>query len=128
MFGDRLKELRKKNNIKQEDLAEKIKVTQNTVSNWECNTAKPDVDTIILLSKIFNVSTDYLLGLEDAEIKKIERINQLLRETNIIDTYDNLDEEELKVAIEQVKKYKAVLFNKIMNVPSKYFNPNKDTK
>ena len=45
------------------ELAQKLGITKQTVSNWENDNIQPSIDMLIKISKIFNVSTDYLLGL-----------------------------------------------------------------
>ena len=55
-------ELRRKNGLSQEELAEKIFVTRQAVSRWETGETIPNIDTLKLLSKIFNVSINTLLG------------------------------------------------------------------
>lgn len=52
-------------NLKQEELANLVGVTQDSISLWENDKRVPDVHYIILLCKVFNISADYLLGLED---------------------------------------------------------------
>ena len=61
-FGDRLSELRKLNNMKQHDLAEILKVTVATVSNYENGHKRPNDEIKLLIAETFNVSLDYLLG------------------------------------------------------------------
>ncbi len=65
----KLQELRKKSQLSQEELAEKLDVSRQSISKWEAGQVSPEIKKIILLSEIFNVSTDYLLkdGPEDAE-------------------------------------------------------------
>lgn len=60
-FSDKLINLRKEKNWSQEELAEKMDVTRQSVSKWEGGQSVPDVDKIVELSKLFDVSTDYLL-------------------------------------------------------------------
>lgn len=60
-LGERLYELRRKNFISQDELANMINVSRQSVSKWETNQAQPELDKIIALSQIFKVSTDYLL-------------------------------------------------------------------
>lgn len=59
---DILKNLREKNNLTQEQLAERLHVTRQAVSRWENGETQPNTDTLKLLSKIFNVSINTLLG------------------------------------------------------------------
>ena len=65
-------ELRKKNGWSQEELAEKLNISRQSVSKWEGGASIPDLDKIIKLSALFSVSTDYLLKdeLEEADFTK----------------------------------------------------------
>lgn len=70
ILADKIIELRKKSGLSQEELAEKMNVSRQSVSKWEGAQSIPDLDKILALSKIFGVSTDYLLkdDFEAAEI------------------------------------------------------------
>lgn len=61
IFADKLTKLRKQNGWSQEELAELLKVSRQSVSKWEGALSIPDLNKIIQLSDIFGVSTDYLL-------------------------------------------------------------------
>lgn len=79
MFSKRIKELRKSKKITQEKLAEIIGVERSTVGKWESTSIIPSSEILIELSKLFEVSVDYLLG-NDKAIKlitndKAHRIN-----------------------------------------------------
>ena len=65
MLGDRIKSVRISNNLNQVQIAKIINVTKQSVSNWEHNNIQPSVDIIRDISTKFNVSTDYLLELND---------------------------------------------------------------
>lgn len=67
-FRDVLIELRKSNHMTQEELGTKLGVVKSTIANYESGYRKPDDETLIKLSTIFNVSIDYLLGLEGVSI------------------------------------------------------------
>ena len=60
-IANRLQQLRKNNNLSQEELAEKIGVSRQAVSKWERAEASPDTDNLILLSRLYNMSLDELL-------------------------------------------------------------------
>ncbi|MDY4446845.1 helix-turn-helix transcriptional regulator [Gemmiger sp.] len=61
IFADKLIALRKKSGWSQEELAEKLGVTRQSVSKWEGAQSVPDIDKILQLSHLFGVTTDYLL-------------------------------------------------------------------
>lgn len=63
-IGKIIKELRKEQNMSQSQLATLLFLSQDTISLWECGKSYPDIIALVKLSKIFDVSTDYLLGLE----------------------------------------------------------------
>ena len=65
MFGERLKQLRKKNGYTQITLSEELGVSKGTVAMWETGKRKPDFETLCRLSEMFDVRTDYLLGQSD---------------------------------------------------------------
>ena len=60
-FGENLQFLRKRLNMTQEDLAEKMEVSRQSVSKWESNAAYPETDKIVRMAQILEVSCDYLL-------------------------------------------------------------------
>jgi transcriptional regulator with XRE-family HTH domain len=64
-FPEKLKELRKEKNMSRETLANLIFVNVRTISYWELGQRECNLEQLINLSQIFNVTTDYLLGLED---------------------------------------------------------------
>lgn len=65
--ANRLFELRKKHNLSQEELAEKLGVSRQAVSKWERSEASPDTDNLIALAKIYNLSLDELIYGEKTE-------------------------------------------------------------
>ncbi len=64
-IGEIMRDLRKYHHMSQAKLASLLFVSQDTISLWELGKSKPDIDSIIRLTKIFGVTADYLLGLED---------------------------------------------------------------
>lgn len=60
-FGEKLQQLRKQNGLSQEQLASNLKVSRQAVSKWELDSSLPDTANVIQISKLFSVSTDYLL-------------------------------------------------------------------
>ena len=72
MFKDNLMMLRKTRGMTQEELAEKAGVSRQSVSKWESAASIPDIGKILELSRVFGVSTDYLLkdDMEDVEFTR----------------------------------------------------------
>ena len=60
MFKDILKQLRKRENMTQSDLAEALKISRSTIAMYETNIRNPDHETMKRLAELFNVSMDYL--------------------------------------------------------------------
>ncbi len=63
-LGERLIDLRKKRRMTQQQVADKIWVSKATISAYELSNRDPSYEVLIKLSKLFGVSTDYLLGLD----------------------------------------------------------------
>lgn len=71
-FGKNIKDLRLKNNMTQEKLAELLNISPQAVSRWETNSAMPDISLLPPLANLFNVTTDFLLGM-DTYIKDLRK-------------------------------------------------------
>ena len=61
VLGEKIALLRKQKGWSQEDLAERLDISRQSVSKWESGTSVPDLDKIIKVSELFQVSTDFLL-------------------------------------------------------------------
>lgn len=61
-FGSRLKQLRMNHNMTQPMLAKRLQVTKSVISAYETGLRMPSYETLLMISKVFSVSTDYLLG------------------------------------------------------------------
>lgn len=82
-FSEKLLTLRKANDLTQEQLAEKLDVSRQSVSKWESGQAIPELEKIVALSVIFDVTTDYLLKsseIDDLSVKTemLEKQQQML--------------------------------------------------
>lgn len=65
MLNQRVNELRLALGWSQVELARRLQVSKQTVSNWENDNIQPSIEMLVRLSNLFGVSTDYLLGLEN---------------------------------------------------------------
>lgn len=81
-FGEKLSKLRKENNYTQEQLADLLNVSRQSVSKWESNMAYPETDKLIGLARLFECSTDYLL--KDECISKNEKIDESIYESDSV--------------------------------------------
>lgn len=75
-FGNKLKLLRLQDNMTQEQLAQKLNLTKSVISAYETGLRLPSYDVLIRIAKIFNVSTDYLLGLEHRQEVDLSGLSQ----------------------------------------------------
>ncbi len=73
-LGKNISKYRKKQNLSQEELAEMLKVSRQTISNWELNETMPSSEQVVLLTKIFKITADELLEI-DTENVLIEKMN-----------------------------------------------------
>ena len=101
-FGSNLKELRKLKNLSQEDLAERVGVSRQSVSKWETGDAYPEMNNILMLCKIFNC-----------------KINDLL--SNNLEDFESFDEEVKMnlVKFEKEKQNKMKTLTKILSLIGK---------
>ncbi len=61
MIGDRLKELRRRHNLTQEEIADRLNISRGTYAHYEVNKRQPDYDTLKKFADFFGCTTDYLL-------------------------------------------------------------------
>lgn len=69
-LGNHIKHYRNEKGLSQEELAERVYVTRQTISNWENNKNYPDINSIVLLSEVFEISIDNLIKGDLEEMKK----------------------------------------------------------
>lgn len=121
-LADNLKKIRKDNNLSQEQLAEKLGVSRQSVSKWESNQAYPEMDKVLQICNLFNLNIDELLNqdikeVNDAKQSKIN-INKYIEDfldyvTKTIDMFSSLKfKEKIKCLFEQfiVVCFLAILF------------------
>ena len=73
-FGQIVREKRKMLSLSQAELGEKIGVSVQTVSRWECDGGMPDISQIVPLAKVLGTTTDILLGMENSEDEAVETV------------------------------------------------------
>lgn len=83
-LGERLISFRKKLNLSQEEVAEKLGVTRQTVSKWETDQSTPDFDKIVPICELYSISTNELINGEVEEIKSVDVVDNNKRTKGII--------------------------------------------
>lgn len=101
VFGERLKALRLKKHLKQDELGEIFGIAPSTIGTYERGTREPSLETLLEMSKFFNVSLDYLLGvsedertLEDFQEDNPRELKEFLNQNHITFNGAELSEEE----------------------------------
>ena len=89
MFKNRIKELRIERDLSQQDLANRLDVNKQTISQYERGVREPNFEKLLLLCDIFNVSSDYLLGKDSRTSRLVDT-----KERQLIDLFRSLDEDE----------------------------------
>lgn len=90
MIADKIKLLRENYKLSQTALADKLGITRSSVNAWEQGISIPSTQYIIELANLFKVSTDYLLNMKENKTINI----------------DGLNEEEVKIILEQINYFK----------------------
>lgn len=101
ILSEKITMLRKKNGWSQEELAEKLNISRQSVSKWESGASIPDLERIVNMSQLFGVTTDYLLKDEIEEAEFTEGTTPEITEGKVITV------EEANTFLEATKKYAA---------------------
>lgn len=78
-LGKKIIEMRKNKNLSQEQLAETLNVSRQTISNWENGRFYPDIDALVKISKYFNISLDDLLASDSNVLKYLKVSTDIVR-------------------------------------------------
>ena len=89
MLGVRINELRRAFGWSQVQLAEKLNISKQTVSNWENENIQPSIEMLVRVATLFQVSTDYLLGLDNTQTINVDGLPKpfVAHITQIIEDY-----------------------------------------
>jgi len=105
-LGEKLYELRKAKNLTQDDVAEKLNITRQTVSKWETNLSTPDFDKIIPLCELYEVSPNELLKgdreEQETDTKKEQNKNR--------ENYENMTNNQIKQKSAEVVSSSILIF------------------
>lgn len=108
-FGQIIKKLRRQAGMTQEQLAELLSISSQAVSRWETEAAMPDISLLPPLANLFQVTTDYLLGVDIQ--KNEERVMEIIR---------NANSEACKIVPDRMKNAVKVLRNGIKLYPNNW--------
>lgn len=115
-LGERLFELRKAKNLTQDDMAEKLNVTRQTVSKWETNQSTPDFDKIMPLCELFEIGVEELLTGKKSEEKQEKKEEKVL-------TRQEAKEKSAKVVSASIFIYVAAVAFLMIAIPVQHANP-----
>ena len=76
MISDKIKELRARNNMSQVKLAKALNVSRSTVNAWEMEISMPTIKYVIEMSKLFKVTSDYILELDNSNVINLSNLNK----------------------------------------------------
>ena len=94
-FGQRVTALREKRNMNRSELARRLEMPVNTLRHYECDEREPGSETIVKIAKIFDCTTDYLIGNEAEPIRPVQW--ELIRATM------DLPDDRIRALIDFVK-------------------------
>ena len=121
-LGERLFELRKSKNLTQDEVAEKLKVTRQTVSKWETNQSTPDFDKIVPLCELFEIGVEELLtGKKPEEIQEKQEKTENNEEKVL--TKQEVKEKSAKVVSSSIFIYIAAIAFLMIAIPVQHVNP-----
>lgn len=115
-LGERLFELRKAKNLTQDDMAEKLNVTRQTVSKWETNQSTPDFDKIMPLCELFEIGVEELLTGKKTETREERKEEKVL-------TRQEVKERSAKIVSGSVFIYIAAIAFVAIAVAVQHTNP-----
>jgi len=104
-LGERLNKLRQEQGLTQQELADLFHISNSTISSYETGNRIPDVDFLLKLSKFYNISSDYIIGLSDS------RLPLDIMNSTVVDqvSYQSVIEKIQRLPIERKRALLAIL-------------------
>jgi len=112
-LGKAIKELRAAKDITQAELAERVGVTMSAISSYEVSGRLPSYDVLVKIARVFNVTTDFLLGMGKKDVIDVTGLSIQQRETisRIVSEYKDFNGLRSSINAEQKKSYAKWLGN-----------------
>lgn len=108
-LGNKLQRARAKANLTQEQVAEALGVSRQTISNWENEKTYPDIRSVVTLSDLYNVSLDYLLK-DKEETTMTNYLDYLEESTNVVKSKNKLSKLILVIAYLLIWAFSLIVF------------------
>lgn len=102
---EKIKELRLEKKLSQKELATIIGCNQTAIGKYERGDLEPNINTLTLLSKYFNVSIDYLIGIEDDFVKPEVQTTLSYKEQKLLKAFNLLEDDEKDKIIEDCEYF-----------------------
>lgn len=99
-FTERLKELRHERDVTQAKLGQYLEVGYTAIANYESGRNEPSIDTLVKIAKYFDVTADYLIGLEE---KQERDFSITKREAELLEAYSKLQEDQKGILLDLVQ-------------------------
>ena len=117
-FSERLKELRKKANVTQVEVAEKLGISQPAYASWERGIKKPTQENLVKIAQVLNASVDYLVGNSEEKSDELDNIELLFRMNSkgLTDEEKRIFKKELIEFMKERKKAFRNWNNSLINV------------
>jgi transcriptional regulator with XRE-family HTH domain len=111
-FNNKLYELRKQKGFSQEELANRLNVSRQTISKWEVGESSPDMEKLVAISELFDISLDELVL--DKAVKKEEPSEQIVRSELYSDVKEHVLTEENKKKAKKGLKIAGIVLGALL--------------
>ena len=102
-LGQNIKKLRKKRNVNQTDLSDFLKVAVSTISSYETDDCEPNIANLIKIAQYFQISVDYLLGLDIQETKY--DLKSYLKLSELINLCKDMNDDQIDALVNVAKNF-----------------------
>ncbi len=128
-IGEKIFYLRTSKGFSQEEMADELKISRQTISKWELGMAVPDTDKIVAISRMFNVTTDFLL-FDEYGIDNLSNLDRVvIKFLNCAKDMESISDELVEIAKDGViDEREKVRLNEMMSLVDGVFNTVEELK